>query len=59
MYLFFLSDRQKLLIYPIEHNWLTGGGYPLAGALAIAMLAALGLGLGWALRPRRLKITKI
>ena len=62
VYLFFLTDRQKLLIYPIEHNWLTGGGYPLAGALAIAMLLVLGLGLGWALHPRKgapVGITKI
>jgi hypothetical protein len=51
VYLFFLADRQKLLTYPIEHNWLTGGGYPLAGWAAIGMLALLGLGLTWAWRP--------
>lgn len=52
VYVFILSDRQKLLVYPIEHNWLTGGGYPLAGWAGLTMLAALGLGLAWALRPR-------
>lgn len=52
VYLFFLTDRQKLLIYPIQHNWLTGGGYPLAGWLGLAMLAALGLGLGVGLKRR-------
>lgn len=52
VYVFVLSDRQKLLVYPIEHNWLTGGGYPLAGWAGLSMLAALGLGLAWGLRPR-------
>jgi hypothetical protein len=51
VYMFFLTDRQRLLVYPIQHNWLTGGGYPLAGWLGLAMLGLLGLGLGVALEP--------
>ena len=51
VYMFFLTDRQKLLVYPIQHNWLTGGGYPLAGWLGLGMILLLGVGLRVALGP--------
>lgn len=55
VYLFFLTDRQKLLIYPIEHNLWSGGGYPLQGLCGLAMLVLLGLAIAWTLSPGRQK----
>lgn len=53
VYLFVLTDRQKLLIYPIDHNLWSGGGYPLQGLLGLFMLLLLGLTLAWRLSPGR------
>lgn len=49
--LFLLADRQHLLGYPQAFAWLTGGGFPLGGLLALAMLVAVWLGLGRSVGP--------
>lgn len=41
VYVFFVTDRQHLLGYPSQFEWLTGGGFPLGGVLSLAMLLAL------------------
>jgi membrane protease YdiL (CAAX protease family) len=43
VYLFFVADHQHLLGYPDAAKWLSGGGFPLGGLLALAMLVALWL----------------
>jgi hypothetical protein len=53
VYLFVLSDRQRLLNYPAPYQLLNGGGYPLAGLAALVLLALLGVTLAWCLSPRR------
>jgi membrane protease YdiL (CAAX protease family) len=45
VFLFILTDKHHLLAYPPPTNWLTGGGYPLGGVLALVLLAALWAGL--------------
>jgi membrane protease YdiL (CAAX protease family) len=50
VFVFFLSDRQKILLYPPVHNWLTGAGYPLAGAMGLALLVVLGAVVAWRFR---------
>jgi membrane protease YdiL (CAAX protease family) len=57
VYIFYIADRQHLLGYPASTAWITGGGFPLGGALALLMLAALwlllanGLAAGYAKTP--------
>jgi hypothetical protein len=53
VFLFLLTDRQHLIGYPPPTNWLTGGGYPLGGPLALALVLALWAGLARALQPNR------
>jgi membrane protease YdiL (CAAX protease family) len=50
VFLFLLTDQRKLIGYPPPTNWLTGGGYPLGGVLALGLLLAL-----WALLARLLQ----
>ena len=47
VYMFFLSDRLRLFVYPADLNWLSGGGYPLGGLVGIGMTAALFGALAW------------
>lgn len=46
VFLFLLADRSKAIVYPIQFNLLTGGGYPIGGATGIVLVLVLAGAMG-------------